>query len=161
MKNQTLSRSKYSIGKFIFGNLYVHRTYVDQINDDIIRSNIQMEMKKAYSISYDVIRYDTKTKNTTFIKVNDFNNSHEPLPDEYITFLDDDTYKISKGQQIWHHKWMMVGDDYMGFDVEQSKQRSNDWIEKIKHLDYKRIGRPEYWDLKLKAYGLEPRKVGI
>ena len=154
--NKDLKRSKYGIGKLIFNNLYVHRIYVDLITDDLIRSNIQIAMKLT-KINYDVIRYDISNTVTTFIKVNDFDSSQEPLPDLYTTYANNKV-KTTKGQQIWHHKWMMVGDDYHGFDVEESKKRSELWTETMKHVDYKRIGRPDYWDKKLIEYKLSARK---
>ena len=151
-----LSRSKYGIGKLIFNHLYVHRTYIDQINDSLIRSNIQIAMKDI-KVHYDVIRYNIKENKTTFIIVADFDSSQEPLPDKYISVKDNGEFTFVNGTQIWHHKWMMVGDDYFGFDVEQSKARSKLWTETMK-VDYKKIGQPKYWDLKLKEFNLEGRK---
>jgi hypothetical protein len=54
---------------------------------------------------------------------------------------------MSSDPLIWHHKWEFVSDDYTGFDVEQSKERSLQWKSKIgtnKDIS-NRIGRLSYW----------------
>jgi hypothetical protein len=45
---------------------------------------------------------------------------------------------------IYHHKWLFVDDDYRGFDTEQSKARSQQWIT-LGDVDRARIGRQSYW----------------
>ena len=48
---------------------------------------------------------------------------------------------------IYHHKWMMVSDDYHGFNVDEAKKRSEKIEEVIKKysIDKKRIGYKTYW----------------
>ena len=45
---------------------------------------------------------------------------------------------------IYHHKWLFVADDYDGFDVEESKSRSDAWLA-LPQVDKSRIGRACYW----------------
>jgi hypothetical protein len=45
---------------------------------------------------------------------------------------------------IYHHKWLFVADDYDGFDVEESKARSDAWLA-LPEVDKSRIGRACYW----------------
>jgi hypothetical protein len=45
---------------------------------------------------------------------------------------------------IYHHKWLFVDDDYRGFNVEESKARSQLWIS-LGDVDRSRIGRQSYW----------------
>ena len=46
---------------------------------------------------------------------------------------------------IYHHKWLFVKDDYKGFDVEKSKERSQKWLT-LKDIDFSRIGFKKFWD---------------
>ena len=46
---------------------------------------------------------------------------------------------------IYHHKWLFVDDDYRGFNVEESKVRSQHWIG-LGDVDRSRIGRESYWN---------------
>ena len=46
--------------------------------------------------------------------------------------------------EIYHHKWLVVADDYQGFDVEPGRQRSLAWM-RLDGIDRKRIGRRSYW----------------
>ena len=46
---------------------------------------------------------------------------------------------------IYHHKWLFVAEDYAGFDVEESKRRSQQWIA-LEGVDRSRIGRKRYWE---------------
>ena len=50
----------------------------------------------------------------------------------------------SSDPPIHHHKWLCVGDDYTGFDVEESKRRSAAWLA-LPDVDKSRIGRRGYW----------------
>ena len=45
---------------------------------------------------------------------------------------------------IYHHKWLFVTDDYSGFNVEASKERSRLWLG-LDGVDKKRSGRKSYW----------------
>lgn len=152
-----LTRSKYGIGKLIFGTLYLHHSCVDLINNDTIRTNIQIQMKQAINLPYNIIKYNIKENKTTFIQCTDFDVANEPLPDWYFNFKNNKLIQ-TKGLQIWHHKWMFVGDDYTGFDVAMSMLRSAEWMTAMEHIDYKKIGQPEYWDKQLEKYNLTKRK---
>jgi len=46
---------------------------------------------------------------------------------------------------IYHHKWLFVADNYQGFDVAASKQRSELWM-KLPDVDRSRIGRKSFWE---------------
>lgn len=147
-----MNRSKYGVGKLIYGNLYVHKDCINAINDEQIRNDIYYSMKE-FTNQYNVIRYNVADKTCTFIIVNDFDTANEPLPDYYYT-----DQKTIAGRQIWHHKWMMVSDEYKGFNIDNAKRRSQIWTNTMKDLDYRKIGNPKYWDEKLKEYNLEGRK---
>ena len=67
--------------------------------------------------------------------------------------LKNNSYTMSKTNQIWHHKWMWVKNDYKGFDVQESYEWSKLWTSKIK--DTSGIGSIPIWNKKLKDVGLE------
>lgn len=46
---------------------------------------------------------------------------------------------------IYHHKWLFVDDNYPGFDVEESKERSAAWMA-LPDVDKSLIGRASYWN---------------
>ena len=66
--------------------------------------------------------------------------------------------KVSDGKvkklninQIYHHKWLFVKDDYKGFNVDNSVKRSMAWLplrkeNKIKNVNWSSIGRQKTWD---------------
>ena len=54
--------------------------------------------------------------------------------------------KQKSSPQIYHHKWLFVTDDYPGFDVEESKNRSRKWVS-LPNIDYSRIGYKKFWGL--------------
>jgi len=149
------------IGKHIHGQVYIHMSYIQTLPSEglerileakAIATNAGHDLSQA-----NLVRYNTKTGNVAFIECPDFDISQEPLPTRYINVRQDGSIKIVKGTQILHHKWMMVGADYMGFDISDSQWRSESWTAALCHIDRKRIGNPKYWDSLLKSYGLEPR----
>ena len=46
---------------------------------------------------------------------------------------------------IYHHKWLFVADDYEGFEIMESKARSERWIS-LSDVDRSRIGRRSFWE---------------
>jgi len=48
-------------------------------------------------------------------------------------------------KKIWHHKWTFVDDDYRGFDVDASFNRSKAWL-KIPDINFNVIGHKHIWE---------------
>jgi len=46
--------------------------------------------------------------------------------------------------EIYHHKWLFVANDYTGFSVGESRNRSIAWMG-LENVDKSRIGRKGYW----------------
>lgn len=137
------------IGKKIGSTTYIHKSAVDKL-DAAAQSRInEITVPKDFG-EYEVIKYDKKTNNVSFIKSPDWNTNPEPIVGDSIMFKDDGSSKITKGrknnQQIYHHKWMMVSEDYKGFDVEESKKRSEQWEKSDIEFDRKKIGNSDYWN---------------
>ena len=53
--------------------------------------------------------------------------------------------KQPRDPEINHHKWLFVEDDYEGFGVEASQQRSITWSA-LDDVDRSRIGKASYWN---------------
>jgi len=124
------------IGKKIRYNMYCHKDYIE----DLIQNGYvpYVAFSRALLISSPT-----------------FNTWSEPVIDSFTT-VNLDTYKVIYRSYadpltapIYHHKWLFVSDDYKGFDVEESKARSQDIISVMNshdYLDKKRIGFRGYWE---------------
>jgi hypothetical protein len=135
-------------GKKIGGDLYVHRGYAREagIPEDILRAAIS---KLPDGFEYQVIKYNPKEQSFSFIHSPDFDTADEPVSGTSYKVRADGRVTVTKqltDPWIYHHKWMWVPDDYAGFDVEQSKQRSKDWQSVVSKDDMSRIGKQSYWN---------------
>ena len=80
-----------------------------------------------YTKSPNQIRFDT---------AEDFDTAREPSPGKmFLVDIDNETVNERFSNQIWHHKWLFVKDDYKGFDVMQSYE----WSKKMVAKDYQSI----------------------
>ena len=142
------------IGKVIGGQIYVHKDYVDSplLKREIPLSWYKLAVSKLPpDFDYTVVRYDLKDGSIAFISSPDFDTADEPTVGTSIKVTRDGNVKVTKplaDPWIWHHKWEWVGDDYSGFDVEQSKARSEKWksIVGVDKAVSSRIGKKSYWD---------------
>ena len=139
-------RHKGDVGKMIGGDLYVHYSANDVLPQAAL---VAAENKLPEGFEYEVIKYNAADGSFSFIASPDWNTSHEPIVG--------DAYKVKKNgevsvtrqkenPQIYHHKWNFVRDDYSGFNVEQSIQRSIDWYRDAKSdVEMTKIGYQNYW----------------
>jgi len=137
-------RSKYGVGKSMVGHIYVHAKYMnDVIPDDLLQRGLTM----ANNFPFTILKFNPKTGYISFIESPDFNSSPEPIVGRSLLVKpDSDSSKIINPPAdpwIYHHKWLMVKDDYSGFNVEESKNRSRKWMS-LKP-DTSRIGKLSYW----------------
>jgi hypothetical protein len=134
---------RYGVGKEIGGAVYLHRNY-ERLPGKPIQ---QAKMKVPADFAFTVIKYSFRTGNVTFITSPDFDTAPEPtVGDHWIVSAEGKTRfrPALSDPYIYHHKWLMVSDDYSGFDVEESKARSRLWLS-IPDIDKSRIGRRNYW----------------
>ena len=140
-----LKRSrKYGVGKEIGGAVYVHCQYEDVFGDVVLKSKNQL----PDGFEYHVVKYDERRGSVSFIESPDFDTADEPVVGEIITVKSEGT--VTQREQladpyIYHHKWLFVDDDYNGFDVFASKQRSEQWTA-LSNVDRTRIGNKIYWE---------------
>ena len=91
----------------------------------------------------DIIRFDESA---------DFDIAREPTPGKMIAVDSQGNVAKRKSNQIFHHKWMWVDDDYKGFDVNKEYSWSKEWTSKVDN--FSGIGKKENWDKILKEKGL-------
>jgi len=134
--------SKYGVGKDMGGFLYLHAAYKDRLPDDF--NHYEKALHTQFpKFDYNIIKYGKG--GVTFLKSPDFDTAEEPTITEFVTVKPDGSAKAGTSKTIYHHKWLFVDDDYQGFDVEKSYQRSANWL-KIPNIDFKRIGSSqEFW----------------
>ena len=135
--------SKYKVGKYIAGSLYIHKNYLDML-PSYVQKLISHHNKK---FNFDIIKFNESSGAITLVKCLDFDKQDEPEIIEQRTLHSDGiskTIKLSSNPFIYHHKWMMVDDNYSGFDVTQSKERSKLWTS-IPDVNKNKIGRKKYW----------------
>ena len=111
-----------------------------------------------------VLKYNTKNDNITICEVSGWDTNqimtkelHEPIiitttkcvpistgAHSFYWYID--KTKRPKKQQVYHNKWQFVSENYKGFDVEKSKERTKQWnaIPNIKALKCK-IGYKDFW----------------
>jgi hypothetical protein len=131
------------VGKEIGGSVYVHRQYEDRLGPTVALA--KRWLPAGYD--YDVVKYNRRTEAVSFIQCPEFDVEPEPSMVGVVTVRADGTLQrraVSGGPPIYHHKWLFVGDDYSGFDVEESKRRSAAWLV-LADVDKSRIGRRCYW----------------
>ena len=137
--------SRYGVGKLMGYDLYFHRLYQDEIiPEDILAPALGL----VKGFDYNIIKYNLKNNNVTFIQSPDFDSAPEPTVGLQLLVKPDGTTKFMKpGADPWiyHHKWLFVRDDYPGFNVSESKHRSGHWMS-LPDIDYKRIGKKSFWE---------------
>jgi hypothetical protein len=158
-----LSRSsKLGIGKQIGHHVWLHKHYIKFLNK-YVSALPPVELNIS---TYDVVKFDLKTHDISFIQCDDFNCESEPsilmiisykyLNGKYI-FHSKKCYRNRENKQIYHHKWLFVLDDFFGFNVEESKKRSIHWkgiLGNNKTVSSK-IGYSKFWKQWLKENNME------
>lgn len=138
-------------GKSISGAIYVHKDYVEN-HPKIPQSEYQRAKSKLPTDhDFTAVKYDKNEGSFSFIHSPDFDTADEPTVGRAIKVKPSGDIKVTeptKDPKIWHHKWQWVADDYKGFDVNQSKQRSKDWkdVVGVDRQVSSRIGSKSYWE---------------
>ena len=134
--------SKMGVGKQIGNAVYVHKQYTGTTPE---AERVKQAAKCAGAWEWDIAKITPES--ISLIKSPDFDSADEPISGDSLIVRNDGSTRInpqhSSDPNIYHHKWLMVGDDYAGFDVEQSKARSSKWINLP--IDKAKIGKLSYW----------------
>ncbi len=167
-------RGVHGVGKVLGKTKWVHVSGIEALpqaeRDLIARARDVLRDGNATVIDFtqDVIVKVSPTErdgNVTFCYSPDWNSATEPecglmagvkglnTGDHHVRIT-----KPPKVPYIYHHKWMFVTDEYMGFDVEDAKRWSETWENHsvVRALmDTKteyfrlRIGKKDYWQTKV------------
>lgn len=136
--------AKQGVGKRIGGAVYVHRQYEKVLGEGLVTAKASLPS----GFDYTVIKHNELNGNWSFIHCPDFDKAEEPSTGKYAVIHPDGTIKLQPAladPYIYHHKWMFVADDYQGFDVTKSQQRSVAWMS-LDGVDKSLIGKASYWN---------------
>ena len=136
---------KYGVGKQVGSTIYLHKSVEDRLPKELLE---KVKFKLPATFQYDIVKYDEKNDNVTFISSPDWDSADEPIVgDAFLIRRDGSTryMKQKESPQIYHHKWLFVNDDYSGFNTEDSKERSSNWL-KLPDIEFNKIGYKNYWD---------------
>ena len=136
---------KYGVGKQVGSTIYLHKSVEDRLPTTIVDN---AKDKLPQDFNYDIVKYDEKNGNVTFISSPDWDIADEPLVGDAVLIRGDGSIRYMeqrKSPQIYHHKWLFVGDDYQGFNVPDSMDRSKEWLS-IPNINFNKIGYKNYWD---------------
>ena len=133
---------RFQVGKQMIGCVYIHKS-----SENII-PNIK-KYKKALrpDHEYHVVKYNWLKKCVSFIESYDFDSSTEPRVGRSFVVHSDGKARYIKAPAdpwIYHHKWLMVDNNYKGFDVRKNKSHSIKWMRL--NPDRKKIGKKSYWE---------------
>ena len=93
-----------------------------------------------------IARVNKTSGQVALIKSPDWDTADEPTVGDMMV-VDGTTMKRRPDTgMIYHHKWCFVADDYVGFDVEASKARSEAWESLDPPVNKSKIGRRTHWD---------------
>ena len=142
---------------------YVHKSNLSELfsnldekdRDYIVR--VMDLARMVLLIDFDIVKFDNKTRNVSLIQCSTWDILNEPIVEDSYCFHPDFSYKIIKGgTKVYHHRWMFVSENYKGFDLEKSKQRTwMLWDIPEFQENKNRVGSLQYWEEFLKKYNLD------
>ncbi len=135
---------RFGVGKEIGYAVYVHRQYEELLGTSVDWA--KRHLPEHYE--YTVVKLNQRNDAVSFIQCPGFDSEPEPAIAAIIVVSADGAAQrrtTPADPYIYHHKWLFVSDDYAGFDVEASQQRSQQWIA-LAGVDRSRIGRKSYWE---------------
>ncbi|CAL9956526.1 hypothetical protein VPHD480_0018 [Vibrio phage D480] len=145
-KGSAVKRSKWGVGKDIGGALYLHINYVpEEFKERVAEARTLLSIENP-TFCPNVVRIDYKKSTIAFYESTEFDHVQEPAAGKMIV-VDVAERKVAKARQvnqIWHHKWLWVGDDYNGFNVSQSYDRSIQWLDHD-DIPFTKIGSRKNW----------------
>lgn len=170
LKNLKIERDKrYGVGKRVGDNVWFEKSYIEEVipNKTIEKIENLLEnlstKEKEHITKSNIVRYSPKENSIAFIQSDDFNKENEPtVGDSLLLKLKTSEVKLTKKSSnplIYHHKWLMVRDDYKGFDLEESKKRSIQWKTLLGNdkITSSKIGRKDFWEKWLQNNGLSEK----
>lgn len=144
-------------GKKVGPHIYIHKSAISHLSPTAFAIVTDRE-RFIGDWDYDIIKIDIINNSVSFIQVHQWDELDEPITGDSLIVYPDGNMKLHKMSKndplIYHHKWTFVGDDYTGFDPQESFERSERWITNpaLQHLINdpnekfsSKIGRLSYW----------------
>lgn len=148
-KKFVATRLNGRVGKKVGSNLYIHKSAKNTLPfpEQLLVTETTHYLPEGFN--YEILKINNKEKTVSYIDSPDWNESPEPIIGDSVKITRQGNVSRTKGRtknkQIYHHKWAMVEDSYQGFDVEESKARSEEWENAGIPFDRKKIGNSIYW----------------
>jgi len=134
---------KLGVGKPMGGAVYIHK-YYENLLPDAFNHYKEILSNQFPDYEYNIVKFGKD--GASFLYSPDFDTAEEPVVESYVTVKSDGFAKPGKSKTIYHHKWLFVKDDYPGFDVDKSFERSKAWLQ-IPSIPFSKIGQnKEYWN---------------
>ncbi len=134
-------------GKVVNGRRYFHRSTLD-LQPAKVQVAVHRAVAAAPAWQWEIARVTSNLEQVALIQSPNWNTAPEPDMGPFV-LVRMSNLSVSKVYDmpgsIYHHKWMFVADDYVGFDVAESKARSAVWESLNPPVDRSRIGRKSYW----------------
>ena len=155
LKGSRVGYSKFGIGKAVGSKIYV----VNGAHHGIIPQDVWDKAKKILVDKwlspslFNTLCYDFKKPHIVRFDVCEgFCTEREPVVGQMV-FVDTESGEIWKkyNSQCYHHKWLIVPEDYEGFDVQASYMWSQHWLSKLPEVA---SGYPHKWAEQLKKYNI-------
>ena len=146
-KRGTVIKRYKDVGKKMGDDLYFHKKYVDEYIDKDFYNELKSHLPKGFKFT--VIKYNKKNETVSFIYSPDFNTADEPIVSDAYKVTKDGKVTLTREKsvpQIYHHKWLFVKDDYKGFIVGKSMERSKEWLVVSDQINMSKIGSKGYWE---------------
>lgn len=154
--------------KKLIDTFYVHKSNLEELMDKIPGFEDTSVLSWAIyymttqRLEYEIIKYDAKNHTFSLIQCPTWDVRYEPVAgDSYIFKKYEVPPKMrTGGTTVYHQKHLFVSDNYTGFDIEKSKERTEllesiPWYKENKS----RIGSKKIWEEFLKSQDLEKYMV--
>lgn len=133
-KGTKIYRNKvFGVGKDMYTKIYAHKNYIKEIvPEDKLNQALNILNKLYPDFTYNGFSYDSKHNTIGFQEAPDFNTAEEPIVGKWVSInLDNNKVTTGTSNAVWHHKWLWVKDDYNGFDVNKSINRSKSYLAEL------------------------------
>ena len=155
LKGSRIWYSKFGVGKQVGSKIYVVKgVYCGIIPTSIYNKAVNILMCNGVDTSvFNTLCYDfNKPYIVRFDTCEGFCMEREPVVGQMF-FVDTETGEVwnKYNQQIYHHKFLWVPEDYEGFDVQASYEWSKHWLSLLPEVA---SGYQHKWEEQLKKYNI-------
>lgn len=170
LKGTVLKRFKNNVGKLVGTQIYVHRKYANEvIPNDKLKFAAELLKHVKPHFRFNSVMWNRENGEIRFDEAPDFDTAREPHVGKYVAIMPNGTAREGQSNNIWHHKWLWVKDDYQGFDVDKAKEWSRMWFTRMPSIakgtdasfgsQLKDIGLSEAQEQEVYKIGEDPDEV--